>query len=520
MAGAITLREFVTKWGFEVDDAALKKLDASFFETRKNMQKVADKATQVGKSLSLFATAPILAFAGISTHLAAESADFEARLKTVFKGISDDGVKSLDTFGVSVGMSSIEIQKMVGGMGQLLQNMGYTETQAFDVSKSVASLSADIAEFNGAEGGAEAVQKDITAALKGRVLGLSRYGLSISDVDIKQRIAKNSSNGLKFANDATAKSQAILSLITEQSSKSVGAFTNATDDLGVSSAKLKAKMSNLSLTFGKMLLPIAIKITTILTNVVDKIQAMSSTTRTIILVVMGLVAALGPALIIFGSLINAVLAIRTAMVLFGNSAIVAWLKFFAGAALIVAAAAAIYIVMDDILGYFQGKDSITGAIIDWVDELVNVFQSKFPILGTIVRGVMVGILTPLNLFINAIRTVAGIAGTLMGGGGMAGVMDVLKQGALDAGAPIRSIADGSGFSLGESVGFGERSTLPKTMASGQSATTQNVTAPITVNVPQGTPPEQVGPAVQRGVSEGLSSVLRETHRQTKTAVVN
>ena len=47
-----------------------------------------------------------------------------------------------------------------------------------------------------------------------------------------------------------------------------------------------------------------------------------------------------------------------------------------------------------------------------------------------------------------------------------------------------------------------------------------VNAPVTVNVPEGTPPESVAGAVQKGVSDGLSRMLRDTSLETEPQVEN
>ncbi len=520
---SITLREFVTKWGFEVDDGELKKLDKSFAETRKNMQKLADNMQAAGQKLTLFATLPIAAFSGFAVKAAAEASDFQARFETIFSSLGKDGVNAINKFGESLGLSSVETQKLVGGTGQLLKNLGFSEERSLDFAKSIATISADVAEFNNLEGGTAAANKIISDALAGRTQGLKQLGVVVDDDSIKAEMNAQKLAGMTFATEKQANAAAILALVQKQTVQATGAFTGATEDLDVSTAKLRARISNLTVSFGKILLPIAIKITNAISNIVDMFSGMSDTTKTVILVIAGLVAALGPLLILTGSLLNGIIAIRTAMVLFGNAAIVGWLKFFAGFLLVAAAAAAIFLIFDDIKGFFEGKDSVTGAIIRAVDEMVDAFQTKFPIIGTVVRGVIVGLLTPINLVINAVRTIAGIAGAIAGGGGISGVIDALKQGGTDFLSPFKSLREGTGFSLGEAVGFGERSTLPTTSAvaaGSNSNVSQSVNAPITVNVPQGTPPEQVGPAVQRGVSEGLGSLLRETQRQTKTAVVN
>ena len=58
-----TLREFVTKWGFDVDESELAKIDQGVSRVQKNIQATAKVAVDMGKKLSLGVTLP---FVGIS----------------------------------------------------------------------------------------------------------------------------------------------------------------------------------------------------------------------------------------------------------------------------------------------------------------------------------------------------------------------------------------------------------------------------------------------------------------------
>lgn len=53
---------------------------------------------------------------------------------------------------------------------------------------------------------------------------------------------------------------------------------------------------------------------------------------------------------------------------------------------------------------------------------------------------------------------------------------------------------------------------------GTANNTYEVNAPITITVPEGTPPGQVGKSVQDGVKEHLAQVMRETQRSTRGAI--
>ena len=205
---------------------------------------------------------------------------------------------------------------------------------------------------------------------------------------------------------------------------------------------------------------------------------------------------------------------------------------FAIPTLIGAAILLVLLVIDDLVAYFQGGDSVTGVIIEKFKEVLAWFQENFPNLSKFVRGVFDAWIAYLNILIsfwtglfNVIAKVAGFMASVF-----APVIDRILQGVMAVVNALGTIGSFVGKGLGAGLGFtGEllsrgaqlanptNPTLPG-VSNSSSATAFNVDAPINVVVPPGTDPGSVGPFVREGVAGGLDSSLRQASRSTVSGV--
>lgn len=520
MANKITLQEFITKWGFEVNDKELEKLDAKFAQTRETLEKLEDKITSAGQKLSAFLTVPLVAAGGASVKFAADALDTQERFEKVFNQLGQGAVNLANNFASSFGLSNSAAQTLLVTNGQLLKNFGFSQEQALRYGEQIGALSADLAEFNQIEGGAEEVSGILRAALAGQTRGLKALGITIDEDTIKKQVQQDAANGVRFATLKQAEAFATLQLIQKKSQDASGAFANSQDDLGVVLQRIRARLANVAVAFGKILLPPVIKVLKFIERGVKFFEGLSDNGKTLILVFAGIAAAIGPILLLIGVAIKLFTIWQTAVVLFGNASLIASAKALAIPLLIGAALVALGLIIEDIVGFFQGRDSVTGVIVEKFKEAFVFLQDGFQAFGDRTKAIIVGLLLPFNALINLIKGVGGALGALSVGD-FSGALGALKESGQKFIDPISSLVTGQGANLGlsEAAGFG-RPSIQSPPSRSNNIVSQNVNAPVTVNVPEGTSPEAVGPFVQKGISEGMSSVLRQTQRQTRSAVIN
>lgn len=189
--------------------------------------------------------------------------------------------------------------------------------------------------------------------------------------------------------------------------------------------------------------------------------------------------------------------------------------------LIGAAIVAIGLIIEDIIAFFQGRDSVTGIIVEKFKEAFAFLENGFNNLGSVAKAAIAIILTPIRTLLNGIQSVIDLVNVLRGKlsfkdalGNIGnrilnnfgvGTTDSLK-GAL--GLPAMANAPSA------SAAAGVVPTVSDVMSSGGNTSNQNnnVEMPITVNVGQNASPFEVGREVQKQAGGSLQEILRGTQR--------
>jgi len=117
------LRELITKLGFQMDEAAFKKAEQGI----KKLQDQGEKLSKIGQNMSLFVTAPILAFATGAVMAAEETGDALEFLEDNFKGAGNAAEEAAKRISDSYGLSTASAARFLGKTGQILQSLGLSD---------------------------------------------------------------------------------------------------------------------------------------------------------------------------------------------------------------------------------------------------------------------------------------------------------------------------------------------------------------------------------------------------------
>ncbi len=532
------LRELAVKFGFQVDEATLKKLDTSLDGMSGKMTTLGRKSTQLGKSLTTFVTLPILAMGAGLVKVASDAEETESKFGTVFSGISKKADQTAKNLAESFGISSTKAKELLGDTGDLLTGFGFTQDKSLELSKGVQELAVDLASFTNFSGGAEGASKALTKALLGERESIKSLGISILEEDVKRKVALLTAQGMVFATERQAKAFATLKLAQEQSKNAIGDYARTSDQFANKFRLMKTRISEVAVSFGKILLPPALKLLNVIIKMVGLFGNLSDSTKTLILVLAGLMATVGPLLLLFGFLLTAAATMTTGFVglagaigITSGALLILMAKVIIIGALIAAAFAVVFLVVDDLIAFWKGDDSLTGVIIEEIGKAVDfVIQSfkdmgsfimdqmglavdfvigKFNSLPNGIKTAMAIVLTPIRNAVALVRTLGGALGALSQGD-FGGALDAVKEGFTNTLDP--SVVLGNG--IGGILGFG-----PSQNNTSGGSTTNTANAEVTVVVPPGTDPEEAGQFVRQGVSDGLLDIFQETQRQVVSPIV-
>lgn len=189
--------------------------------------------------------------------------------------------------------------------------------------------------------------------------------------------------------------------------------------------------------------------------------------------------------------------------------------------LIGAAIVAVGLIIEDIIAFFQGRDSVTGIIVEKFKAAFAFLEEGFAGLGTVAKVALAIIMTPLRGILNTFQNILDIISVLRG---KLSFMDAAKNignrmlntfgvGTTDSlrgamGLPAMASAPNASAAAGVTPNMGEMMAL----TGGGSNQNNTITMPVTVQVGDNANPFEVGREVSKQTSGGLEEVLRGTQR--------
>ena len=292
----------------------LKSLEKQLGEVNNKWQQAADKMGAFGDKLTgagqkmLPVTAGIVGAGGLAFKMAADVQDAMGATDQVFKE-SADGVKDwADSLESYYGIAEGEALEYSNMMGSMLQNIGgLTEEEAAKQSQTLIALAGDLTAMYGGTT-ADAVQA-LTGALKGNNTMLDNYGMAANDAMIKSKALEMGLISEGKTMELATKQAATLALIMEQSGAAQGQAAREADGASGSMRALVTEGKNLTTSFGEALLPVLTPLVASLKDLIGRFTDLSPETRKIIVIILGLVAAIGPLLIVIGSIASGIAAL-------------------------------------------------------------------------------------------------------------------------------------------------------------------------------------------------------------------
>jgi hypothetical protein len=303
----------------QFDDKGIKSAVREFDRAKTSLGKfaaVGEGFKAVGTSLTRNVTVPLaVASAGIYKLVQAGSTLQESISKTnaVF-GSNARAVQDWSrTTSAAFGISQQQALEAAGTYGNLFRAFGLGSKQAQEMSQNLVELAADMASFNNVP-----IDDALTAlrsGLSGETEPLKRFGVALTDARLKEEalrlgLIKTTSGTLPIA----IKSQAAYALILKDTALQQGDVARTSQGFANQMKFLQAEVSNVKAQIGTALLPVVLQLVDVLREDVvplvqrfaDKMTNLNPKFIEVGLKIGLFVAAIGPLLFIFGSLIGSI----------------------------------------------------------------------------------------------------------------------------------------------------------------------------------------------------------------------
>jgi len=309
----------------------------------------------VGKAMTISMTLPILAMGAASIKAASDLEETRNKVRVVFGDMSDDMLEWGDNAALVFGQSKQQALEAAGTFGNLFTSMGLGKKESADMSKGLVELAADLASFNNID--PTIVLEKLRSGLVGEIEPLRTLGINLTMAEVKakalqmglastvtdmdkvneamfkveeaeRKLAKARSKGdidkivtaehnLEKARKAVAEAmkgenaeidnasllQARYALILEQSTNAQGDFSRTSGGLANQMRILNAQWKDALATLGVHLLPIALKVIQMLNSMLEKFNNLSPGMQKAIVIILALVAVVGPLLFVLGAIV-------------------------------------------------------------------------------------------------------------------------------------------------------------------------------------------------------------------------
>jgi hypothetical protein len=303
----------------QFDDKGIKSAVREFDRAKTSLGKfaaVGEGFKAVGTSLTRNVTLPLaVASAGIYKLVQAGSTLQESISKTnaVFGANAREVQDWSRTTSAAFGVSQQQALEAAGTYGNLFRAFGLGSKQAQEMSQNLVELAADMASFNNVP--IDDALIALRSGLSGETEPLKRFGVALNEVRLKEEALRL---GLITTTSGTLpiaiKTQAAYSLILKDTALQQGDVARTSQGFANQMKFLQAEVSNVKAQIGTALLPVVLQLVDVLrADIIPLIQRfadfMTNLSPKVIDVALKIglfVAAVGPLLFIFGTLIGSI----------------------------------------------------------------------------------------------------------------------------------------------------------------------------------------------------------------------
>jgi len=294
--------------------ADTEQFNAGINKAHDKYKKFGTDAARIGKQLTTFVTLPLLGAAAATVKFASDAEETAAKFGTAFRDVRAEADKTAKELAEGYGLSTTQAQGLLAATGDLLKGFGATGAEALGLSDQVQRLAVDLASYNNVQGGAAQASAILTKAMLGEREALTTLGIKISDTEVQARLLEDGKKDLEGRALLLAKAEATLQLAMEQSGDAMGDFARTSDSTANRMRILQARMNDAAVQLGNILLPAVNNILGKLIDMATWVTNLTEGQRKTILVIGGLVAAIGPLVFVVGKAIVAFKAIRIAII--------------------------------------------------------------------------------------------------------------------------------------------------------------------------------------------------------------
>ena len=376
-------------------ETQLRKIgNANLKALSEQLKKIGDDMTKVGKTMTTKVTAPIVAGYTLASKYASDYEENLNKLDVAF-GDNSQSVKDwAETARTQFGLSKVQATDAASAFGALGKGIGLSESEAANMSTTLAGLSADLGSYFNV--GVEDSAKALEGIFTGESEALKKFGVVMTDTNLK---AFAEDMGLVWSEmDQAQKTQLRYNYVLEKTKDAQGDFARTSDGTANSIKVFQASLQDLGTAIGTNLLPIITPVIQKVTELLNKFNELSPKTQKIITIIGLVVAAVGPVILVLGTLISSIGSI------IGLVGVVAPLIAGIAAPIAIAIAAIVALVAVGKVLY-ENWGTIKAKAIELKNKVVATFNEFKTKVAATFNAIKSAIVTPIQNAIDKVRSI-------------------------------------------------------------------------------------------------------------------
>jgi len=290
--------------------ANLKGFERSMRKAQKSIHRFGVSMKNTGRTLTTSLTLPILGLGVASVKLASDYEESLNKVRVSFGGASktveDFAKTTLKSFGIAEG-SALEMASLFGDMGT---SMGLSQKSASEMSTELVGLVGDLASFKNIK--QDIAKTALASVFTGETESLKKLGIVMTQANLQQfAYEQGIMKSVKTMNQAE-KVQLRFSYVISKSENALGDYLATSDGVANSSRTLTESIKELGQKFGVILIPFAKKLIIKFQSLINHFNKLSLSQKKSIIKWLAITAAIGPVIMILGTLItslNSVIAV-------------------------------------------------------------------------------------------------------------------------------------------------------------------------------------------------------------------
>lgn len=305
---------------FENTSDSVEKAESKFTKFSKGLSSISTKISNfgsklgdVGKSLSTKVTLPIVALGTASVKFASDLNESLNKVEVAFGNNANEVTAWSDTtlekFGIAKG-TALDMASTFGDMGT---SMGLTTGEASSMATSLSGLAGDLSSFKNI--GIDQAVTALNGVFTGETESLKTLGIVMTQTNLDAYALANGFSKTTSEMTEAEKVNLRYSYVMDKTKNAQGDFARTSDGTANSLRVFKESLKELGATFGQNILPVITPIVQKFSELAKRFGDLSPSVQKTILVITGLIGAIGPLLVIGGSIAS---GIGSLLALFGT----------------------------------------------------------------------------------------------------------------------------------------------------------------------------------------------------------